>query len=391
MSRFPPKCIEPEDLQTLLESFQRNNKDPAAVQILSRYGFYPYLIDMIQNRLFLKNHTLEMIQTEVGYVIGIWKEQWLRDNMKTIHNELISSDTSMFFIDILTDNPDLVVTLERENRLPLTGNYETFVLNYLENRYTNLCLNYKLPYDICWFGAAEHGHIEIIKTLLQRGFQGDIYKTMQYVCANDHPEIAKIMFERGIGDYVNFTASCASSNGRVEILKIAIAYGANNFNECMMVGCHNLEIVQLVLQHGANNFNDVMYQAALIFNRIDIVRLMLQHGANNFNNVMAAAAHHGNREIIQLMLDHNANDFNNAMSSASDNDNKIDIVQKMLDLGANEFTTAMIKAASSGSENIVKLFMARGYHDVNAPIYAEEHGHRELAELIRQIQAKPQY
>ena len=157
-----------------------------------------------------------------------------------------------------------------------------------------------------------------------------------------------------LDDY-NWAMAYAAEGGHIEIVKLMLEKGANNYNLSMENAAYggHMEIVKLMLEKGANDYNRAM-EAAALSGHMEIVRLMLEKGANYYDWAMETAAGNGHIEIVRLMLEKGANDYNSAMSEAAYR-GQIEIVRLMLEKGANNYNEAMENAAWSHHDNIVTL------------------------------------
>jgi Ankyrin repeats (3 copies)/Ankyrin repeat len=109
----------------------------------------------------------------------------------------------------------------------------------------------------------------------------------------------------------------AAQGGHMEIVKLMIEKGATGFDWAMADATKggNMEIVKFMIEKGATNFARAMCYAAE-GGEMEIVKLMIEKGATNFNTGMKTAARGGHMDIVKFMIEKGATDFNRAMINA---------------------------------------------------------------------------
>jgi Ankyrin repeats (3 copies)/Ankyrin repeats (many copies) len=116
----------------------------------------------------------------------------------------------------------------------------------------------------------------------------------------------------------NWAMNYAAEGGHMEIVKFMIEKGATCFNTAMAYAAKggNMEIVKLMIEKEVIDFDLGMSYAAKGGN-MEIVKFMIEKGATCFNTAMAYAASGGRMEIVKLMIAKGATDFDWAMTHAA--------------------------------------------------------------------------
>ena len=237
--------------------------------------------------------------------------------------------------------------------------------------------------------AAEHGHFEMAKWLLDMGADvnaqgGYNWTALQAASREGHEQIAKLLINKG-----------ADVN----------AQGAGGW------GCN---AVQKAFEEGDNDA-DINAQGSHFYNALiaasyegheKIVRLLLDNGADVnaqcgcIGNALKVASEEGHEQIVQLLLDNGA-DLNteggydgNALQRASEEGYE-QIVRLLLDNGADvntlgeNSTSALQRASEAGHDQIVRLLLGNGAdvntlggHSTSALQRASEAGHDQIVRLL---------
>jgi Ankyrin repeats (3 copies)/Ankyrin repeat len=119
-------------------------------------------------------------------------------------------------------------------------------------------------------------------------------------------------------DIFDFALYEAAEGGHMDIVKLMIEKGATSFDLAMVWAAEagQMEIVNFMIEKGATEFNRGMAWAAG-GGYMEIVKLMIEKGATNFDWAITNAAKGGYMEIVKLMIEKGATKFNPAMKLAS--------------------------------------------------------------------------
>jgi ankyrin repeat protein len=106
-------------------------------------------------------------------------------------------------------------------------------------------------------------------------------------------------------DYKNifdWAMGCAAEGGHMEIVKLMIEKDAIDFNYAMANAAEggHMEIVKLMIEKDATDFNWAMTNAAR-GGHMEIVKFMIEKGATNFDSPMIDAAYRGHMEIVDYL------------------------------------------------------------------------------------------
>lgn len=173
--------------------------------------------------------------------------------------------------------------------------------------------------------AAEKGHVEIAKILLDLGTK-DYHRSAVDAARNNRANIIKLFIDRQIDDLKYdddelFTQLCfiSAASGSVDVIKVLM------------------------------NKIDLYYDPALMGK---------SYKNNIFKHMMSLAAENGHNNVIKLFLDRNI-ELSGVLVAAAFH-GKYETVELLLDNGAkDEFGFALINACKSGYYKIVKLLLDR--------------------------------
>ncbi|KAH9149854.1 hypothetical protein AeRB84_007204, partial [Aphanomyces euteiches] len=201
---------------------------------------------------------------------------------------------------------------------------------------------YEIVYTECKRGtreASEHGHVEIVRLLLQQpridtNWSCETWGTaLQSAARNGHLEIVQLFLANAKVERENLGIALhhASNNGYLNIVALLLAHHGQIINyhkksgESALHSAANkghVEIVRFLLERGIDiNLFDEYLGTALHkesgSGHLEIVQMLLKHGIQNINcqdklgrTALHAAAQGGRAEIVQTLLDHDNIDPN---------------------------------------------------------------------------------
>lgn len=144
-----------------------------------------------------------------------WNKLWTRDISSIVP---VPIDPYQKYVEIYRLLPELPIK-QREIAYLANNGYNILLLPLLSN---------KSEYKIAMVNAASGGHIEIVKSMLQKG--ADNYNgTMKNAAHNGHIQIVELMLNSGAVDY-NYAMASAAAGGYMEIVELMLQKGANDYN-----------------------------------------------------------------------------------------------------------------------------------------------------------------
>ncbi len=230
--------------------------------------------------------------------------------------------------------------------------------------------------------AAEAGCVEIVKQLLKP--ESELGYLMHLAVSAGRIEVAKFLLEHGAK--AEYALDDAVETGNVEMVKLLLEKG---YYPCIMEyimtsaarGGHD-EIVRLLLEKGGSA-SEALSGAASAGN-MGMVQQLLEHGAHP-DAGMDAAAGNGHEKIVKLLLEKGASPNHGILEAASGGHGEI--VCLLLEHGADSGLGLSI-AAGDGHVEMVRLLLAYGASPERGLVPAVERGHVEIVEMLHRAGAR---
>ncbi len=402
-----------------------NKKNEIEIYDLALDDFNCGLIDLIKDRYKLEEGSLDRNKyflllcytsnaEEVKNFIEKYKIDPKAPKDKVNRNALIiaSMEDKIDIFKMLVETYNLDIQSEDNlGKIPLTSSC-IFNSNNILEYIIKLQSNYANYIDEALKLACEGGHIEIVKTLLEKGANvndndndnSDEYDALMLASLHGHVEIVKLLTEKGADvnkrGYEGDTAlTRAVLMNRIEIIKILIKAGAN-INETTNSGWTpltlassngNKELVELLLEEGANanqrikentdyeyNTEEDGWTALMIASRnghMEVVKKLISAGANiNDKNkedwtALMIASQNGHAEVVKTLIELGVNihekDLNavTALMIASREGN-VEVIRTLIELGANIHDKtnrgSTVLSFSFPNEDAMKLLVQNG-------------------------------
>lgn len=230
--------------------------------------------------------------------------------------------------------------------------------------------------------AAEAGCVEIVSQLLKP--ESELGYLMHLAVSAGRIEVAKLLLEHGAK--AEYALDDAVETGNVEMVKLLLEKG---YYPCIMEyimtsaarGGHD-EIVRLLLEKGGSA-SEALSGAASAGN-MGMVQQLLEHGAHP-DAGMDAAAGNGHEKIVKLLLEKRASPNHGILEAASGGHGEI--VCLLLEHGADSGLGLSI-AAGDGHVEMVRLLLAYGASPERGLVPAVERGHVEIVEMLHRAGAR---
>lgn len=247
---------------------------------------------------------------------------------------------------------------------------EASALNPTADRDSRLLIPYLM-------GAAEGGHLELVKKLLKQGV--DPGWGLEPAAAGGAVNVFNLLLEQGcIAGERELNA--AAEAGCVEIVSQLLKPESElEYLMHLAVRAGRIEVVKLLLEHGAKA--EYALDDAVETGNVEMVKLLLKKGYYPciMEYIMTSAARGGHDEIVRLLLEKGGS-ASEALSGAASAGN-MGMVQQLLEHGAHP-DAGMDAAAGNGHEKIVKLLLEKGASPNHGILEAASGGHGEIVCLL---------
>jgi ankyrin repeat protein len=300
--------------------------------------------------------------------------------------------------------------------------------------------------DTALMFAAWKGHREVVECLLDRGAyieargrDGDnaLLSAVKYGHRFLHTQldVVKCLLDRGADIEARdvkygFTAFMAAAcEGHIEMLKYLLDRGADieardkDGVTALMTAAHGgkREVLECLLDRGADidtrdSSGNTVLMTAGFMGYMELVGCLLDRGADiegqdvNGHTALIAAAQYGRKNVVECLLDRGADieaearNGNKALFVASSKGH-IEVVECLLDRGADidaregrNGITSLLIATGYGQREVVEClldrnvkFEATAFDGRPAFVFALQKGHKELAELLKDLISASQY
>ena len=182
------------------------------------------------------------------------------------------------------------------------------------------------------YRAAKAGYKDLVKYYIFKG-ANNFYLGMDGAAEGGHMNIIKYLESKNQMDYryVNMNMLCsASEGGHMNIIKYSESKGADNWNEGMRYAARggHMNIIKYFESKGAKEWNGGMRYASE-GGHINLVKYFESKGAKDWNEGMRSAAIRGHINLVKYFVSKGGNDWAGGISCANLIDNK-DIVKYLL-------------------------------------------------------------
>lgn len=293
------------------------------------YNFLEYGVYLREVILPLDDNNFKMVE-------DLWGGKW-RANMIILGKQYELSDKNTF--GIITDNNFNIEWF----RWAIRNNYLQ-IAKYLKKK--GFCY-----FDDMQLGrAAENGHLDIVRFLVENGADIHIYDETPLKLATEagHLNIVKYLAEHGANIHVgnNDILTIASKEEHLDIVKYLVENGVeiNHLSLLFSVSRNRLDMFKYFVKKGANindKCNELLFLAAERGN-LEIIKCLAEKGAFIRVNerVFVRAIEHGHLDILQYLVGlglHTKEIINSLLTKAFLND-QLDIVKYLVEVNADPKT-----------------------------------------------------
>lgn len=154
--------------------------------------------------------------------------------------------------------------------------------------------------------AARYGRIEIVKYMLENclaDFRKDLKAIIKYPHTTRRVVYVSSFERTHYNNPINIALVTAAEYGHSDIVKLLIEYGANNYNGALYQAAAKgyVDIITDLINAGANDFNIALLKAAA-GGHLDVAELMIKHGADNIEMAISRALEANNTDIVKLLM-----------------------------------------------------------------------------------------
>jgi hypothetical protein len=224
--------------------------------------------------------------------------------------------------------------------------------------------------------AAEHGHYDVVKYLLQVGKFCNVHSSIESACYAGKFDIANLILDNiDVNTHFNDRALCSTAEGAgrqrnqsaMDFIQLMISKGATSFDNglCMACKAGNMDIIKFMLEKGAKKY-DMALRDACKGGYADVIELILDLGATNYNVGLYGACVGGHLSTARKMLDLGANDYNTALIGAIERAQP-EMAELMINLGANQKSSWLQNTLEyfrgdlmDGFVKLIRLFIKHG-------------------------------
>jgi len=281
----------------------------------------------------------------------IEKNKDLKDNY--IHNRLINNQQSgnlvKYEYEILNDR-------QKDKVFDVEGEYNKAKLAIKFNRVDILHSINKMPkhYTSYVTIAARHGHLDVIKYLVE---------------------------EKGeeIGDYA---VEDAAENGHLDVIKYLVGKGAE-IGDSVKNAAKNghLNIVKYLVDEKGKEIGSAVNHA-LSNGHLAVVKYLVdEKGAKIEDTAVENAAYNGHLNIVKYLVDEKGKKIGRAFYYATA-DGHLDVLKYLVEEKGQEIGDAVENAAANGYLAVVKYFVEKGAEIGNAVQYAAENGYLDIVKYL---------
>ena len=142
--------------------------------------------------------------------------------------------------------------------------------------------------DVALLAAVSAGHTQAVELLIAAGsnVDGGDGAALRSAAENGHPEVVRVLL------------NASADPDELDVMLVAC-------------GCGRLSIVQVLLEHGVDLHaaDDAALREACACGHAEIAQLLIEHGANvraNDDEAIQEASANGHAHIVQLLLQHGA-------------------------------------------------------------------------------------
>ena len=141
--------------------------------------------------------------------------------------------------------------------------------------------------DVALLAAVSAGHTQAVELLIAAGANdGGDGAALRSAAENGHPEVVRVLL------------NASADPDELDVMLVAC-------------GCGRLSIVQVLLEHGVDLHaaDDAALREACACGHAEIAQLLIEHGANvraNDDEAIQEASANGHAHIVQLLLQHGA-------------------------------------------------------------------------------------
>ena len=229
--------------------------------------------------------------------------------------------------------------------------------------------------------ACEANYLSLAKYAIARGAT-NINDCLIIADKNNHTDLAKFMIECGANSWQRMHRAFYYNNR--ELIDLVYANSKEPLPEWLYNACEggHIELVRELEVYSADWWEVAFYYACLGGHMEMINMLIAEHTPTKWGNGLQGACEGGHFEIARMLIARGSNNFNLALYHAC-LFGSVEIAEYLISLGARSFDLSLDAASINGNVELVKLLIKHGSTNyANAFNNACLCAHVELARLL---------
>jgi hypothetical protein len=169
-------------------------------------------------------------------------------------------------------------------------------------------------------GAAEGGHLDLVKDLIRRGAYS-LRSALDDAIRSNHLHVVEYLISQGSNDVKNYIPHERSDSHREVLLKVGKRKRRVSLSRALGLAASkgHLEIVKCLFEHrDCSTDLDEGAVAAADRGHLEIVKWLFDHGADDYERSLQAAARNGHLDVVKYLIERGAQEFDWSLPGGSE-------------------------------------------------------------------------